>query len=198
MESNAYVNLAWGASAQGDWSPAEEYVLKGLALTKEIHRPDALAEGLVWDGHIKLGLNQPLEAEQAFRKSFEIRGELEQEALQAESMAGLSRALLEQGNLAAAQSYVGKIIEYISRDENLSGTWEPLRIYWICYQVLQAAKDPRKGSFLKDAVNNLQNRAAEIPDKTAREHFLTNVPWHRKIMAEWELVRHQQDSDTKE
>jgi predicted ATPase/class 3 adenylate cyclase len=197
MESNAYVNLAWGASAQGDWLPAEEYVLKGLALTREIHRPDALAEGLVWAGHIKLGLNQPLEAERAFRESLEIRGELEQEALQAESMAGLSHALLGQGNLAAAQDYVEKIIEYMLMDENLSGAWEPLRIYWICYQVFQAAKDPRKDSFLKNAVNNLQNRAAKIPDATARERFLTNVPWHRKIMAEWELARHQKDLDTK-
>jgi len=198
MECNSYVNLAWGASAQGDWSPAEGYVLKGLALTRETRRPDALAEGLVWDGHIKLGLNQPLEAERAFRESLEIRGELEQEALQAESMAGLSRALLEQGNLAAAQDYVEKVVAYISRDKNLSGAWEPLRIYWICYQVFQAAKDPRKDGLLKEALNNLQNRATKIPDKTARERFLTNVPWHREIMAEWELIRHQQDSDTNE
>jgi class 3 adenylate cyclase/tetratricopeptide (TPR) repeat protein len=196
MESNAYVNLAWGASAQEDWLPAEEYVLRGLALTREIHRPDALAEGLVWLGHIKLGFNRPLEAERAFRESLEIRGELEQEALQAESMAGLSRALLEQGNLAVAQDYVEKIIEYISTDENLSGAWEPLRIYWICYQVFQAAKDLRKDGFLKDAVNNLQKKAAKIPDATARERFLTNVPWHRKIMAEWEFVRHRKDLDT--
>jgi len=188
MESNAYVNLAWEASAEEDWLPAEEYVLKGLALTREIHRPDALAEGLVWDGHIKLGLNQPLEAERAFRESLKIRGELEQEALQVESMAGLSRALLEQGNLAAAQDYVEKVVEYISRDDNLSGAWEPLRIYWTCYQVLQAAEDPRKDDFLRNAVDNLQKMAAKIPDETARERFLTNVPWHREIMAQWKLV----------
>jgi class 3 adenylate cyclase/tetratricopeptide (TPR) repeat protein len=197
MESNAYVNLAWGASAGDDWLLAEEYVLKGLALIREIHRPDALAEGLVWDGHIKLGLNQPLEAEQAFRESLEIRGELEQEALQVESMAGLSRALMEQGNLVAAQNYVEKVVEYISRDENLSGAWEPLRIYWICYQVLRAADDPRKDGFLKEAVNNLQNRAAKIPDATARERFLTNVPWHQEIIAEWELIRRKKNLNTK-
>ena len=193
MECNSYVNLAWGASAQGDWLSADGYILKGLALTRETHRPDALAEGLVWDGHIKLGLNQPSEAERAFRESLEIRGELEQEALQAESMAGLSRALLAQGNLAAAQDYVEKIIEYISRDENLSGAWEPLRIYWTCYQVFRAAKDPRKDGFLKDTVDNLQKRAAKIPDETVRERFLTNVPWHREIMAEWEFVSHKKD-----
>jgi len=197
MEGNAYINLAWGASAQSDWQAAETYVLKGLALTREIHRPDAQAEGLVWMGHIKLGLDQPQDAEQAFRESMEIRRELVQEDLQAESMAGLSRALLEQGNLDAAQDYVEKLLEYISRDENLSGAWEPLRIYWICYQVLRAAEDPRRDSFLQDAVNNLQKRAAKIPDERARERFLMNVPWHRAIIAEWELVRHKKDLDTK-
>jgi class 3 adenylate cyclase/tetratricopeptide (TPR) repeat protein len=186
MESNAYINLAWGTLAQEDWLAAEEYVLKGLDIKRKIHQLDALAEGLVWSGHIKLGLHQPVEAEQAFRESLEIRGELEQEALQAESMAGLSRALLEQKNLAAAQEYVEKIIGYISRDENLSGAWEPLRIYWICYQVLRAAKDPRKDDFLKEAVDNLKKRAAKLSDKTARERFLMNVSWHREIMTEWE------------
>jgi class 3 adenylate cyclase/tetratricopeptide (TPR) repeat protein len=197
MESTAYINLAWMASSQENWQAAEEYALKGIAIKREIHQSDALAEGLVWMGHIKLGFNKLLEAESAFRESLEIRDELEQEALQAESMAGLSRFLLEQGNLAAAQDYVEKIIEYISRDENLSGAWEPLRIYWICYQVLRAVKDPRKDGFLKDAVNNLQNRAAKIPNETARERFLTNVPWHREIMAEWELIHHKKDLNTK-
>jgi predicted ATPase/class 3 adenylate cyclase len=196
-ESTAYINLAWGALAQEEWYAAEEYALKGIAIKREIHQLDALAEGLVWLGYIELGLHQPVEAEQAFRESLEIRGELEQESLQAESMAGLSRALLEQGNLVAAQDYVEKIIRYISRDKNLSGAWEPLRIYWICYQVFLAAEDPRKDGFLKDAVNNLQIRAAKIPDETVRSRFLMNVPWHRKIMAEWESVHQQRGLDTK-
>ena len=196
-QSTAYINLAWGASAQEDWHTAEKYAFKGITIKREIHQLEALAEGLVWEGHIKLGLNQPREAERAFRESLEVRGELEQEALQAESMAGLSRALLELGDLAAAQDYVEKIIGYIARDENLSGAWEPLRIYWIGYQVLQAAEDHRKDNFLKDAVNILQKRAAKIPDEMARSRFLTNVPWHRKIMAEWERTRHQRGLDTK-
>jgi len=187
MESTAYINLAWRASAQADWHAAEEYILKGIAIKREIHQLDALAEGLVWLGHIELGLDRPVEAEQAFRESLEIRRELGQEALEAESMSGLSRALLVQGNLVAAQDFVEKIIDYISRDENLSGAWEPMRIYWTCYQVFQQAGDPRQEGFLKDAMENLKKMAEKIPDEKARERFLTDVPWHRDIMAEWEL-----------
>jgi len=197
MESTAYVNLAWGALSQEDWHAAEEYIVKGVVLKREIHQLDALAEGLVWLGYIKLGLHQLAEAEQAFRESSEIRHDLNQEVLQVESMSGLSRAWLEKGNLVKAQDYVEKIIGYILRDENLSGAWEPLRIYWNCYLVFKATDDSRKISFLKDTVNNLQNRAAKIPDEMTRERFLTNVPWHRKIMAEWKLVNHKRDLDIK-
>lgn len=198
IESTAYINLAWGALAQEDWQAAEEYALKGITMKREAQQLDALAEGLDWLGHIKLGLHQPAEAEQAFRESLAIRQKLGQESLQAESMSGLCSALLMQDKLDVAQDYVEKIVEYISTDENLTGAWEPLRIYWICYQLFQAAKDPRKDAFLIETVNNLQNRAAKIPDPTTREHFLINVPWHRKIMAEWEMVRHQKKSGPKE
>ena len=196
MESTAYINLAWGISSQEDWQAAEEYVLKGLDMKREIHQLDALAEGLVWLGYIKLGLQQPVEAEQAFRESLEIRHELDQETLQIESISGLSRTLLLLGNLASAQSYTEKIIEYISRDKNLSGTWEPLRVYWTCYQIFQATEDPRREDILIEAVNNLYKIAETIPDEIARERYLTNVPWHKEIIAEWKQVQKRKGLDT--
>lgn len=113
----------------------------------------------------------------------EIRRGIGQEALQVESMAELSQALSKGGDIVGACEYGEKIREYISRDEDLSGTWEPLKIYWICYQILQAVDDPRKDEFLKDALKNLQKRAEKITDKAARERYLNNVPWHREILA---------------
>ena len=65
IEGTACINLAWATSAKGDLQAAEEYVLRGLPIKREIQQLEALAEGLVWLGHIKLGLHQPEEAEQA-------------------------------------------------------------------------------------------------------------------------------------
>jgi len=96
--------------------------------------------------------------------------------------------MLMQGDLAGAREYGEKIRQYISRDEDLSGTWEPLKIYWTCYQILRAVRDPRKNDFLKEAVENLQKRAEKVTDKTAKKRYLDNVPWHREILAEWERV----------
>lgn len=188
-ESLAYINLAWGGGAQEDWQFALENIQEGLSINREVQRSEGVAEGLAWEGYILLGLQRPAEAERAFRESLEIRIELEQDALQAESMVGLSQALRRQGNLQAAKGYVEKVLDFIARDENLAGTWEPLRIYWNCYQVLVDSEDARKNEILKKAYDNLLQRADKIPDQSMREGYLNNVPWHRKIMAEWEKVR---------
>ena len=189
IEGSACVNLAWATSAQGDWQAADEYAARGIPIKKETRHLEAMGEGLVWQGYARLGLGQRKEAEDAFRESLEIRRGLGQEALQVESMAGLSLALLLQDDLDGAREFGEKIREYISRDEDLSGTWEPLKIYWICYQILRAAGDSRKDDFLKEAVDNLHKRAEKITDKIAQKRYLDNIPWHREIFAEWERVR---------
>lgn len=187
-EGSAYVNLAWAATAEGDWQTAEEYATNGIAVKRKIRHLEALGEGLVWLGYARLGLGRLEEAQEAFIESIDIRRELGREALQVESMAGLGLALLKQGDLAGAREYGEMIREYMSRDEDLSGTWEPLKIYWTCYQILRAAGDSRKDDFLKDAVGNLHKRAEKITDKDVQKRYLNNVPWHREILAEWERV----------
>ena len=193
-ESSAYINLAWGASTQGEWKTANEYLMNGLLIKREMYSLEAVAEGLLWLGHTKLGLQQPKDAEQAFRESIKIRQELEQEILQAEAISGLCETLLAPGDLKQAQELVETLMGFISRDANLSGSWEPLRIYWTCYQVFKEANDPRKDEIIKKAFNNLQARAAKIPDLKAREHFLEKIPWHRDIM----LTSQQQELDIQE
>jgi tetratricopeptide (TPR) repeat protein len=190
-EGSACVNLAWAASAQGDWQNAVEYAIKGIAIQRDTRHLEAVGEGLVWLGYAKLGLSQLQEAEKAFRESLEIRRGLELEALQIESMAGLGQVLLKQGDLDGAREYGEKIREYVSHDEDLSGTWEPLKIYWICYQILKAVGDSRKDDVLNQVAENLNKRAEKIRDKDAQERYFNNVPWHREILVEWERVRNK-------
>jgi hypothetical protein len=65
---------------------------------------------------------------------------------------------------------------------SLDGTWEPLRIYFTCYQVLQYLQNPRASEFLSIAYQHLQEMADKIPDAEARRTFLENVPWNRGII----------------
>jgi predicted ATPase/class 3 adenylate cyclase len=185
-ESSALVNLAWVTSAQGDWKAAKEYAETSVAMTRDFEQIEAAAEGLVWLGHAWLGLGQPEQASATYGESLAIRRELDQLHLAMGALAGMARAALAQGGLSAAQGYVEEIVTYLAQGGTLQGTWEPLRIYVTCFQVLQASGDPRAEEILSDAFELLQEQAARIPNEAERSRFLQNVPWHRAIVTAWE------------
>ncbi|HSF83688.1 MAG TPA: adenylate/guanylate cyclase domain-containing protein [Anaerolineales bacterium] len=180
--SAALINLAWVDSSQAKWESALKYAEAGITMKKEFKHPEAKAEGLLWLGHIWLGMGLPKEATNAFREALEIQRELHTPHRVVEVLAGLARAASVQGDLPIAQGYVEEILTYLDTGGTLQGTWEPLRIYLTCYQVLKMAEDSRTESILKEALNLLQERANQIPVESDRQRFLENVPWHREIL----------------
>ncbi|HET6444198.1 MAG TPA: hypothetical protein VFI27_06405 [candidate division Zixibacteria bacterium] len=94
----------------------------------------------------------------------------------------LARAAQAKNDLGTAGKFVEEIMSYLA-DGSLDGTWEPLRIYLTCYQILLASEDDRVGEILETAYQELQVRARKIPDGKARRMFHENVPWHRAIIA---------------
>ena len=165
---------------------AREYAEIGVAMKREQGHLEAMAEGLLWLGHAWLGLNQPEKAAVAYRESLTVRQKLDLPHLVVWVKSGLARVAVVQGNLTAALDYVNEIVSYLANGESLLDTWEPLRIYLICYQVLQLAGDSRAEEIIKTAFNLLQNQAARITDPTYRSLFLENIPWHREIIEAWE------------
>lgn len=185
-ESTALVNLAWVASAQGDWEAARKYAEAGVAMKREFEQSEAAAEGLIWLGHAWLGLGQPEEAISVYHESLAIRQELDQAHLAMGVLAGMARAARVQGDLPAAQGYVEEIVTYLAKGGTLQGTWEPLRIYLTCFQVLQVCEDPRADEILENAFKILQEQASRISNEADKRRFLKNVAWHREIVTAWE------------
>ena len=79
------------------------------------------------------------------------------------------------------EAHVKEILEHL-RAGTLEGTYEPLRIYLTCYQVLRATEDQMAQEVLTTAAQLLQERAARIEDEETRRSFLENVAVHREIM----------------
>lgn len=119
----------------------------------------------------------------AYRESLRLRRELGQEFLAMGVVAGMARAAVAQDEIEAAVSHVSEILAYLDEGGSLKGTWEPLRLYLTCYQVLDLAGNPRAGEILQTAYQMLQEWAGRIPDEEARRMYLENVPWHREIVA---------------
>lgn len=184
----AYVNLSWVAASQGEWELAIKYAEAGIAIKHEVQQIEAEAEGLLWLGHAWSGLGQPEEAFAAYEKSLKVRRDLGQTHFVMGVLAGMARTALAQNDLQSADSYVVEILSYLEAGGSLEGTWEPLRIYFTCYQVLQSLQDTRAGQLLETAYQLLLEHASKIPDTEARRMFLENVPWNREIVAAYREI----------
>jgi predicted ATPase/class 3 adenylate cyclase len=188
-EGTSSINMAWVSSSMGEWEMAIKHGEEGIAKKREQAQVEAVAEGLIWMGHAWLGLDQPGKAIPAYQESLAIRRELDQPHLAMGVLAGLARAELARGEAGSAWSHVEEVIAYLDSGGNLRGTWEPIRIYLTCYQVLERVENQRAGAFLEDAFSILQERAERIPDEDERRRYLEVVPWHRELVAEWEARR---------
>jgi hypothetical protein len=98
-----------------------------------------------------------------------------------ENLAGLASIALEQGELEGALAHVDEILAFL--EENPLRGVSDIRTYLVCYQVLQAAADPRAKGVLGTAHALLQERAATIPTEQLRRTYLENVPHNREILA---------------
>ena len=86
-----------------------------------------------------------------------------------------------------AAANVEVILEHLEL-HTLDGTIEPLRIYWTCYRVLQAAADPRAATVLIQAHTRLQEHAGHLSDDAQWRSFLENVAVHREIVKAWKAL----------
>ncbi|MBN1247816.1 MAG: AAA family ATPase [Anaerolineae bacterium] len=99
---------------------------------------------------------------------------------------GLARVALANGATDEAADYVQKILRYMEDDPDLHATGDPMRVYLICYEVLERVGDPTAGDLLGQAHRQLQRWAAAIEDADLRRSFLGNVPSHRAIVVAYE------------
>jgi tetratricopeptide (TPR) repeat protein len=177
------INLSWLAQAQGEWETTIALAEEGLAIVRGANQTDMEAEGLIWLGHGWMGLGRPDKALDAYRESLRLRRELDQEHLAMGVLAGMARAAVSQNEIESALGNVAEILSYLDGGGSLTGTWEPLRIYLTCYQVLDLTGDVRAGEILERAYQMMQEWAGRIPDDEARRKYLEYVPWHREIVA---------------
>ena len=71
----------------------------------------------------------------------------------------------------------------------IDGTEEPVRVYLACWQVLDAAADPRAHAVLIAGHDLLMRRAEGIADANRRDSFLRRVPQHRRLIEAWDRRR---------
>jgi tetratricopeptide (TPR) repeat protein len=184
LEAEGLDKLGRLAHQFGDHEAARDYCQQSLLIAQEVNSRSIQGNVLTSLGHAWAGLERWTEATTTYQQALALRRELRQSQTAVDTLAGLARVFLAQGDLAQAQSSVDEILKHLEV-ESIEGAEEPLRIHLTCYQVLCANHDPRARDVLTAGYNLLQERAARISDGALRHSFLENVPAHRELLAVW-------------
>jgi DNA-binding SARP family transcriptional activator/predicted ATPase/DNA-binding transcriptional ArsR family regulator len=175
-------NMALLFHALGDDGTAKTYAQEALQIVAEIGARHVQGFALTNLGHALVGLGELEAARSVYVEALNLRRALEEHPVAIESLAGLARVSLAQGDLPQALSQVEDVLAYVQHG-TLESADEPLRIYLTCYRVLRAGHDLRADEVLTVAHRLLQVQAAQIEDAALRRTFLENVSAHREILA---------------
>ena len=160
---------------------SKESLLKAIEICKNVNDKGTECNALLYLGNIQVEMGNLFDAKEAYYSSIELWKQLGQLFLTNEPKAGLARVALQEGKLDEALGFVEQIMDFL-KDHNLDGTNEPMRIYLTCYQVLQAAGDPRADEILTQAHAILMERANKITDEAMRTSYLENVAANKQIV----------------
>ncbi len=166
----------------GEQSAALAATERALTLARELGVAYLEGYALTNLGYIHSALGCLHEAEAAYTAALALRERLGEAVLVLETRAGLARLALSGGDLALALEWIAPILTHLE-SATLDGVEEPLRVYLTCYRILCAAGDQRATPLAVQMQTELQRQAALISDPDLRESFLTQVPYHRAIMA---------------
>ena len=184
-EVEALVYLSLLCHHLGDNEAARQYSQEALSIAQDIGDRRNQSHALTHLGHALAGLGRPVEAGAAYRQALALRRESGERHRAMETLAGLARVSLAQGDLPQALSQVEEILSFLETG-TLDGTDEPFQVYLTCYRVLRANQDGRAAPILTTAYRLLQERATRISAADMRRLFLENVAAHRELVREAE------------
>ncbi len=159
-----------------------DYDEQALKITREQGNRQYEAYTLTYLGHALTDLERINEAQGAYQMALDIRRDLGQSGKAMEPLAGLTRIYLKESNLERALACAEEIYNYLQVGY-LNGASEPLRIYLTCFEVLEAAGDPRSPGVLHKATELLLKRAQQITSEAGQTVFLEKIAVHHTILS---------------
>lgn len=184
-ESVVLINLASVYHYLNEHQNAQSCSQEAFVITQEIGNPYFQAGALTVLGHAQVGLGMIQQAAFTYQQALFLWKQMEQTYRALDALAGLARIWLKQGDLLQARHQITEILAYLKENPMLDGTIEPLRVYFTCYQVLQANEDPQAEALLQSAHKVLQKRAAKLSNEEMRDIFLTRIAAHQDIIQAW-------------
>ncbi len=183
----AEINLGHVERDLGHYAAAQAYYQAALAIFREMDEVLYMAHALNGLGVVAGDVGDAALSEKFHQEALAIRRATNFLPHVMEDLAGIALARLDQGRLAEAREYLAEVLAYLAENPTLAGAERPLQVYLICYRVLAAVGENEPAwDILTQAFHWLQEVAARLMGKTARQLFLENIPTHRAIVAAYE------------
>lgn len=176
---------------QGRRQEAQACFEAAVAIGEAINNPRDKAYALT---HLGLLLTDMEEVEQASTLLYEaagLRSETPDSGVSVDTEAALAWLDMARGDTAFAAERARDLARRLAQ-QGVGGVELPLLVYWQCFSILRAAgASTEAGDVLEAAYTWLQARAGRIRDEALRQQYLTQVPYHRQIVAAWENLPRQ-------
>ncbi len=154
---------------------------KALQLSEILHDVYLQNSALIALGHALVGLGKYNEASAAYHQALALDCDHEPSHLTMESIVGLTHIALGREDWSQAKEHVEEILHCLEILD-IANVNDPATMYLTCIQVLETYHDPRVRGLLTDAYMLLQERAAQIRNREARQAYLEKGPAHREII----------------
>ncbi len=189
LEAIVSVNLAMVALNRGEPAGALQHARHALPLLAAAGSRwgEAAAQRVTGQAHLALG--DMVAARDALRAARQRYLEVDLPNLAMEVDASLAETALAAGEPGVAMAHVESVLAALQGGTPIDGAEEPVRVYLACWQVLDAAADPRAHAVLIAGHDLLMRRAEGIADANRRDSFLRRVPQHRRLIEAWDRRR---------
>jgi tetratricopeptide (TPR) repeat protein len=183
-EGMLLANIGLALSYQHNFDESQGYIHQAMEIYVDIDLKPELGGIYLDSGNTLIGLKQLDEAVNNYTEAIHYAKEFDNRENILEAQAGLARISHLKGEKVKALTLVDAILIQMDKDQ-AQNPIEPeaaMRVYLICYQILQANLDPRVEEVLQMAYTLLQEQADRITEEGIRQKFLENIPWHREIV----------------
>ncbi|MBV6395593.1 MAG: hypothetical protein HFACDABA_01171 [Anaerolineales bacterium] len=181
QEAYTLINLSQVSSMLGDAAQAVEHARLAHGICQSIGERSGEAWSLLNMGHAYLLLGDAEQAQTVYEKCLTIREEMRQPNLAAEALAGLLQIHLRGNDIQGLSQRTAELLSVVENDRDLSGTEDPLRVYFNLYLALRKLEDPRAQEHLQQAVQLLETQVSKFKSDDERQRYVENVPWRRAI-----------------
>jgi predicted ATPase len=178
------------ATYLGEPEQALELFKEALGIHRAIDNRRGMGYVLTHLGYALAEARQWAAARRALEKALTLRRETDAGGLVVDTLAGLARVALGQGEPSRALPPVIEILSWIEAN-GTGGIEYVVQVYLICYRVLhsQARQRPEMEAaaqrVLKTGHDLLMERAGRIQDGALRDQFLRNIPFNRELYGLW-------------